>query len=288
VEDCVPRLSIEGSLGIAAGVVLFILDKMGIGGRLLYIVLFLFAAGLCIDSVVRSEWTISKAKKRLAGGIVSVCCLVFGIWIFLRPNQKSETQIKPAKGMTEPPAPKMPSASEIANEVAKKFPKTSPMHKSSASMQLVKVHMLTPRLAPGLQISLNIYLANMGAEPAEDVHRFLAVDLISVQNPVETDIAAHAKFLEEALKDRREWEPKSKGKGTTVGIRESIFNTAILAPLSQQQYDGILKGNVRLYVYAWATWKDRVKNLDICTWMQAPQTEEITDSKIVWHDCARY
>jgi hypothetical protein len=82
-----PRLSVEGALGIAAGVILFILDKMRIGGMPLYVVLFLIAAALCVDSVVRSEWAGSNKRRRLSGGIVMAAVyLVFGAWIFLRPH----------------------------------------------------------------------------------------------------------------------------------------------------------------------------------------------------------
>jgi len=55
-----PRLSIEGALGIAAAVPLFVLDKMGIGGTLLYILLLFIAAVLCIDSVARSTGRVCK------------------------------------------------------------------------------------------------------------------------------------------------------------------------------------------------------------------------------------
>jgi hypothetical protein len=67
-----PRISIEGAIGIALGVLLLILDKMGIGGLRVYIALFGLAAILCFDSVIRSEWATSdrskQALRRVCGG----------------------------------------------------------------------------------------------------------------------------------------------------------------------------------------------------------------------------
>jgi hypothetical protein len=83
-----PRFSIEGALGIAAGIILFVLDKVGIGGTLTYLLLFIIAAVLCIHSVARSDW--DSGKRRMgAGGVVLVFYLLFGLWIFARPH-KSE------------------------------------------------------------------------------------------------------------------------------------------------------------------------------------------------------
>lgn len=81
-----PRLSIEGALGVAAGVILFILDKMGIGGRPLYIVLFVIAASLCMDSVIRSDWAGTGRRKVIGGLIVGLVYMLLGGWIFLRAH----------------------------------------------------------------------------------------------------------------------------------------------------------------------------------------------------------
>jgi hypothetical protein len=94
-KSFVASLSVEGSLGIAAGVLVFILDKMGVGGTLVYAVLFLTAAILCIHSVVRSEWASpDKRRKMLGGGITLALFAVFGCWLFLRTPTESETDRK--------------------------------------------------------------------------------------------------------------------------------------------------------------------------------------------------
>jgi hypothetical protein len=90
-----PRLSIEGALGIAAAFLLFVLDKMGISNTPVNICLFFLAAFLCIDSIIRSDWARSnKRKKLLAGGGVSIFYLAFGYWIFLYPHNKPEIERK--------------------------------------------------------------------------------------------------------------------------------------------------------------------------------------------------
>jgi hypothetical protein len=96
-----PRISIEGAVGIAMGVLLLILDKMGIGGLPVYVALFAVAAILCLDSVIRSEWATSdrsrQAARRFGGGaIVCVVFVVLGIWIFrfhvLKPEATTTEQ----------------------------------------------------------------------------------------------------------------------------------------------------------------------------------------------------
>ena len=81
-----PRLSVEGAFGIAAGLLLFILDKMEVGEAPLYVILFLLAAGLCIDSVLRSRWG-NRRKRRTAVGLIFVSYLGLGSWVFLRPHE---------------------------------------------------------------------------------------------------------------------------------------------------------------------------------------------------------
>jgi hypothetical protein len=84
---CMPRISIEGAVGMAMGIILLILDKMGIGGLSVYLILFVLAFGLCLDSVVRSEWARSeetKRKSRQFKGALTVCVTfaALGFWIF--------------------------------------------------------------------------------------------------------------------------------------------------------------------------------------------------------------
>ncbi len=92
-----PRISIEGAIGIAMGVLLLILDKRGIGGTTVYIALFSLAAILCFDSIVRSEWATSdpvKQPPRQWGGGAIVCTtfLILGLWIFLPKRGESDAK----------------------------------------------------------------------------------------------------------------------------------------------------------------------------------------------------
>src|ERR1017187_3407350 len=79
----IPGISIEGALGILAGILMFVLDKMAIGGFRMYIVLFCVSAILCLDSVVRSEWAENnRARQRCGGAAVCVLLGALAIWIF--------------------------------------------------------------------------------------------------------------------------------------------------------------------------------------------------------------
>lgn len=116
-----PRLSVEGAIGIAFGVILFILDKMGIGGKPLYLGLFVLAAVLCMDSVIRSNWATTRAQKILGGGGTAFFYLVFGAWIFLRPHLVSTPEVVKKEPSSTIPAvaPEKPSVSPLANNPSK-------------------------------------------------------------------------------------------------------------------------------------------------------------------------
>jgi hypothetical protein len=55
---------------------------------------------------------------------------------------------------------------------------------------------------------------------------------------------------------------------------------------TQQKVDAILQGKVRIYVYAWARWRDSANDLDFCEWLQPPPTNIIDNTSLVWHICA--
>ena len=112
---------------------MFILDKMGIGGTLLYASLFIVAMALCVDSIIRSEWATGSAKRKAWGGIgMGMFYLFFGAWIFLRPNTKaepenrtstiahdsgSEEKKEPSKPPDESPKPKKRKSPEKTTEI---------------------------------------------------------------------------------------------------------------------------------------------------------------------------
>ncbi len=100
----------------------------------------------------------------------------------------------------------------------------------------------------------------------------------------------HSGFLANALKANADFLNSGK-KGLTVSKGEGPWVTLFLPkesepPLTQAQVDGILQGSYRLYVYAWARWRDAANDLDFCEWLQKPEAKEIDNEKLIWHLCA--
>jgi len=125
---------------------------MGVGGKQLYLMLFIIAAVLCADSVVRSDWAATRPRKGFGGAVVALVYLAFGAWIFLRPHASNEPRKEhstnsgspqqesaeihgPTDKVENKPQPQNtesrragtiktspPSATEIAEEVAKRIP----------------------------------------------------------------------------------------------------------------------------------------------------------------------
>lgn len=141
-----PRISIEGAVGITMGILLLVLDKMGIGGLPVYGVLFCLAAILCFDSVIRSEWATSdtsrQTSRRFGGGaVVGIVFVVLGIWIFrfhVLPQEKhlaeeterrgSELTKEPSRiGKSNPtPPPAASNTKEIVEEAISEYNKRNP------------------------------------------------------------------------------------------------------------------------------------------------------------------
>jgi hypothetical protein len=58
-------------------------------------------------------------------------------------------------------------------------------------------------------------------------------------------------------------------------------------PLTKEQADGLMKGTFRLYVYAWARWRDAPHDVDMCEWLQPPKEKTIDNKQLIWHLCAQ-
>jgi hypothetical protein len=164
-------------------------------------------------------------------------------------------------------------------------PPSMPKHRSAGFLQLPNnPTFVNADLAVGSPLSVNIGLANKGTEPVHEASRFFGAMMKSVADPKLTDKQVRAEFLGDALKSQRE---TTKGKGQTFDVPPGamVWNTLTLGPLQQEHIDGILRGTTRLYVYAWARWKDGEGDFEQCLWLQAPTSASIANERQVWHLC---
>jgi len=144
------------------GVILFILDKMGIGGIAVYAFLFALAMGLCVDSVIRSDWSAGSKTRKTWGGVgMSAFYLIFGAWIFLRPHKKAESEIN------APPAINAPAAHDSK---ASEQPKSPPPKKAALSSQEVERNKLLIAKSKALADSFDDAFTTLGNQESHFTH----------------------------------------------------------------------------------------------------------------------
>jgi len=74
-------------------------------------------------------------------------------------------------------------------------------------------------------------------------------------------------------------------KGESIGAAHGEWVTLPISDsLKQDEYNGIIQGRIRIYIYAWARWREAENDLDFCNWMQAPARPEEIEHPI-WHLC---
>lgn len=80
-------------------------------------------------------------------------------------------------------------------------------------------------------------------------------------------------------------------KGSALGVDSLLWTTpSFPAPLTRQMVDGILQGQLVLYVVSYARWTDSYgKPNDVldCVWLNPPSNEHPELGKIVWQECIR-
>jgi hypothetical protein len=144
------------------------------------------------------------------------------------------------------------------------------------------------------QLAVNFVYSNPGPYPITDRHSFEWVsfpnrsDLPNNEGFRESERVIVADFKEhqqEKYARNRDYPTAQLGKDqallTSVGL-------VPIPPLTEEQVSGILDGSTRIYVLAWATWKDsrnKVGSLSVCYWLQAPKSRDLL-SGLVWHSCA--
>jgi hypothetical protein len=158
-------------------------------------------------------------------------------------------------------------------------------HVSAGSIQSARMpeFLNNGQIAEGVPISVNLSLANRGSEPVDNFERYFGTFLVSVKDrdSQQVDREVHSAFLKEVTKAA-----KMAKKGPTINVGDVAWNTLVTPPLTKEQVDGILRGTVRFYAYAWARWKDELHDFDSCIWLQAPSVPQIDSTKAVWHICA--
>jgi hypothetical protein len=221
-----------------------------------FVVLFAVGGGINVFQTVRNGRAQDALQKQLA-------------------KIQSNTE-KPPSVQVNIPATSPPNI--IVNPALP--PSSSPV--SRGSLALDRIFVRTPKIEAGQPISANVFLINNGTEAMYDLRSYYGIALADSAND-KTDTEMEAAFRKER---KRVYKTVAKNRhGEILGIHNEVWNTLNLPSLTEQQADAILHGKNRLYVFAWATWKDSPRDFEVCYWLQAPDAPEILQEKLVWHSC---
>jgi hypothetical protein len=131
-----------------------------------------------------------------------------------------------------------------------------------------------------------MWLKNYGDLPVEDEIHFFEVKIASVEKDAEQqEQNLHAQMLADALKFNAEQIEKGF-HGRTVGKGDGVWETLTISHLSEKEIDAVIRGNARIFAYAWARWRDAPHDLDHCTYLQRPESTELKDKDLIWHLCS--
>jgi hypothetical protein len=134
--------------------------------------------------------------------------------------------------------------------------------------------------------SISMWIRNRGNAPVEGEVHFFEAKILYVERDVEgQERRAHAEMLADALKFNSD-QIQQGFHGRSIGKNDGVWQTMYFPHLSQDQIDAVIQGHARIFVYAWARWRDALHDLDRCLYLQRPDSVELKDKEIIWHLCS--
>jgi hypothetical protein len=135
-------------------------------------------------------------------------------------------------------------------------------------------------------LSISLWIRNDGDTPVEgEVHYFEASIVAVERDLLSQEQKIHAQFVSNALNFNADQIGKGFA-GRPIGKGQGVWQTMTFPHLPQERIDEILKGQQRIFIYAWARWRDAPHDLDRCFYLQRPESLELKDNSLIWHLCA--
>lgn len=163
--------------------------------------------------------------------------------------------------------------------------------KQKGFMQFEKAWFNNREIQPNGRLTISALIQNDGGEPVDNVYPYFEVRLVRLGSDI---ASADAEIRAAFRKDAQQAHSKMLGEGKqgeSVGKGHGMWSTMVMPnppdkPFSQDQVNEITEGRLRIYVYAWARWRDAPHDLDFCQWLQPPPTTTLDNDKLFWHVCA--
>jgi hypothetical protein len=136
-------------------------------------------------------------------------------------------------------------------------------------------------LSSATPLMVHVWIRNLGDSPIEEVHAYFEARLVKVGSDDGSEV--HSEMHKNAFTHLQQ--SINKGfNGVPVGMEHGLWDT-LPVPLTQKEVDGIKLGEIRIYIYAWSRWKDSPRDLDYCSWLQAPKDGDLSSDRLIWHIC---
>ena len=152
-------------------------------------------------------------------------------------------------------------------------------------LQFNKAWFMQRRLEVSRPLAINLWIRNLGGIPTENSYPYFESRLVLVGPEPDIDQKIHSEMLKDALVEYGK-NLNSGDKGKTIGAGHGVWLTLDLAKsLTEAQVDEINHGQVRIYIYSWARWRDAPNDLDFCNWLNPPLNGDISDDALIWRVC---
>jgi hypothetical protein len=130
-------------------------------------------------------------------------------------------------------------------------------------------------------LNVHLWMRNLGGFPVNNVYTYYEARLVKIGS--DNGRTVHTELRTNALNHLTDV-VNAGSRGVTVGRQHGLWDT-LRMELSQAQVEGIENGQMRIYIYAWARWKDAQHDLDFCEWLQQPQSGDVSSKSLIWHVC---
>ena len=159
--------------------------------------------------------------------------------------------------------------------------------KSKGFLHLESVDFVEKTLSTDSPFSINSHMKNTGTEPIYHMHIYTAVVITGAKgiDSEEKSTDLDRKIKTQFLKDFNHKKEYSKHSRSQMGVGEGIWNTVGFQSLSDDQVRGLISGDERFYILIHARWDNEENDTNICRWLQATGSAQISQWQPVWHIC---
>ena len=161
-----------------------------------------------------------------------------------------------------------------------------PLSSSVGYMQLNKVWFNDEHSHLSSQTALNIHvwIRNLGGAPVDEVYAYYEARLVRIgSDEIKGLTEVHMQCRTNALA-HLEQTINAGSHGVSVGKDHGLWDTLPMT-LGTSDIEDIKLGRLRIFIYAWARWRNAPHDLDFCEWLQAPKDGDVSTNTLIWHVC---